>query len=241
MDSWGDAKAELEWGWSVCYFTAYEACATSTTVDLYDYGAPADVVSNMPHVVRLFSGEAMVASGLWAVIATTMSPPFPVPSSVSTEAWAFKQTTFAAATFLYAAQVHGLSTCPMKGFDQIRVRKVLDILDRYRVPVVIALGHPDPAAKTQKPSVRLDPAVDGYDISFLVMHQHLENMYNHKLLDFIITFMEDIDKEISEMKFSLHARGRIVASEFMKQSTHEQFDAEGREFVCHDTSCFSKI
>ncbi|KAI9923195.1 hypothetical protein PsorP6_001095 [Peronosclerospora sorghi] len=203
----------------------------------YDYGAPADVVSNMPHVVRLFSGEGMVASGLRAVIATTMSPPFPRLD----QAWAFKQTTFAAATFLYAAQVHGLSTCPMEGFDQIRVRKVLDIPDRYRVPVVIALGHPDPAAKPQKPSVRLDPAVDGYDMSFLVAHQHLENMYNHKLLDSIITFMEDIHKEISEMKISLLARGRIVASEFMKQSTHEQFDAEGRELFCHDTSCFSKI
>ncbi|KAI9905108.1 hypothetical protein PsorP6_011547 [Peronosclerospora sorghi] len=61
--------------------------------------------------------------------------------------------------------------------------------------------------------------VDGYDMSFLVVHQHLENMYKHKLIDFIITFMEDIDKEISEMKISLNARGRIVASEFMKQFT----------------------
>ncbi|RLN72832.1 hypothetical protein BBJ28_00012735 [Nothophytophthora sp. Chile5] len=59
----------------------------------------------------------------------------------------------------------------------------------------------------------------GYDMSFLVVHQHLENMYKHKLIDFIITFMEDIDKEISEMKISLNARGRIVATEFMKQFT----------------------
>ena len=61
--------------------------------------------------------------------------------------------------------------------------------------------------------------VEGYDMSFLVVHQHLENMYKHKLIDFIITFMEDIDKEISEMKISLNARGRIVATEFMKQFT----------------------
>ncbi|KAG6583280.1 ARP2/3 complex 20 kDa subunit [Phytophthora cinnamomi] len=44
-------------------------------------------------------------------------------------------------------------------------------------------------------------------------------MRRHKLIDFIITFMEDIDKEISEMKISLNARGRIVATEFMKQFT----------------------
>ncbi|KAI9915667.1 hypothetical protein PsorP6_007898 [Peronosclerospora sorghi] len=229
MDSWSDAKAELLNGDGVSATSQPTKRVPRLQQLTYDYGAPADVVSNMPHVRP--SGSHC-HNHVTAV--------FPVPSSVSTEAWAFKQTTFAAATFLYAAQVHGLSTCPMEGFDQSRVRKVLDIPDRYRVPVVIALGHPDPAAKPQKPSVRLDPAVDGYDMSFLVVHQHLENMYNHKLLDFIITFMEDIDKEISEMKISLHARGRIVAFEFMKQSTHEQFDAEGRELFCHDTSCFSK-
>lgn len=56
-------------------------------------------------------------------------------------------------------------------------------------------------------------------MSFLIVHTHLENMYKHKLIDFIITFMEDIDKEISEMKISLNARGRIVATEFMKHFT----------------------
>lgn len=33
-------------------------------------------------------------------------------------------------------------------------------------------------------------------------------MYKHKLVDFIIQFMEDVDKEISEMKLSLNARAR---------------------------------
>jgi actin related protein 2/3 complex subunit 4 len=61
--------------------------------------------------------------------------------------------------------------------------------------------------------------VEGFDMSFLVVHQHLETMYKHKLIDFIVQFMEDIDKEISEMKISLNARGRIVATEFMKQFT----------------------
>ncbi|GMF11455.1 unnamed protein product [Phytophthora lilii] len=75
-------------------------------------------------------------------------------------------TTFAAATFLYAAQVHGLATCPMEGFDQIRVRNALDIPDRYGVPVVICLGHPNPAAKPEKPSVRLDPREVFFDGKF---------------------------------------------------------------------------
>ena len=41
-------------------------------------------------------------------------------------------------------------------------------------------------------------------------------MYKHKLVDFIIQFMEEVDKEISEMKLSLNARGRIVSEEFLK-------------------------
>jgi len=56
---------------------------------------------------------------------------------------------------------------------------------------------------------------EGYDISFLVTHKHLEDMWKHKLVDFIITFMEDIDKEINGMKISVNTRARIVATEFM--------------------------
>eukprot|EP01132_Coremiostelium_polycephalum_P002236 gene2236-2758_t len=59
--------------------------------------------------------------------------------------------------------------------------------------------------------------VEGYDISFLVTNFQTENMFKHKLVDFIIQFMEDIDKEISDLKLTLNARGRIVASEYLKQ------------------------
>ena len=40
----------------------------------------------------------------------------------------------------------------------------------------------------------------GYDISFLITNFHTEAMLKHKLVDFIIEFMEEVDKEISEMK-----------------------------------------
>lgn len=54
-------------------------------------------------------------------------------------------------------------------------------------------------------------------MSFLITYTHVEKMWKHKLVDFVIQFMEDIDKEISEMKISINARGRIVATEFIKQ------------------------
>ncbi|KAF7837003.1 Actin-related protein 2/3 complex subunit 4 [Senna tora] len=54
--------------------------------------------------------------------------------------------------------------------------------------------------------------VQGYDISFLITNYHCEEMQKHKLIDFI-----DIDKEISELKMSVNTRGRLVATEFLKQ------------------------
>ncbi|XP_024026797.1 actin-related protein 2/3 complex subunit 4 isoform X1 [Morus notabilis] len=57
----------------------------------------------------------------------------------------------------------------------------------------------------------------GYDISFLITNYHCEEMQKHKLIDFIVQFMEDIDKEISELKMSVNTRGRLVATEFLKQ------------------------
>jgi len=61
--------------------------------------------------------------------------------------------------------------------------------------------------------------IRGYDISFLITNFHTEGMYKAKLVDFIIQFMQDIDKEISEMKLAINARARIVAEEFLKEFT----------------------
>jgi len=57
--------------------------------------------------------------------------------------------------------------------------------------------------------------IPGYDISFLITNFHSETMLKHKLVDFIIQFMEDVDREISEMKLSLNARARTVAESYL--------------------------
>merc|ERR1712150_129573 len=59
--------------------------------------------------------------------------------------------------------------------------------------------------------------VEGYDISFLVTNTHTEQMFKHKLVDFIIHFMEEIDKEISDMKIALNSRARLSSEEFLKR------------------------
>mmetsp|Transcript_33967 Transcript_33967/g.47056 ORF Transcript_33967/g.47056 Transcript_33967/m.47056 type:complete len:170 (+) Transcript_33967:140-649(+) len=62
-------------------------------------------------------------------------------------------------------------------------------------------------------------AVQGYDISFLITNVHCEEMYKHKLVDFICQFMEEIDREINELKLSVNTRGRAVATEFLSAFT----------------------
>lgn len=59
--------------------------------------------------------------------------------------------------------------------------------------------------------------IEGYDISFLITNFHTEQMYKHKLVDFVIHFMEEVDKEISELKLTVNSRARLVSEEFLKR------------------------
>ena len=56
--------------------------------------------------------------------------------------------------------------------------------------------------------------VKGYDISFLITNFHTEEMLKHKLVDFIIQFMEEVDKEISEMKLFVRSSSHSASALF---------------------------
>jgi actin related protein 2/3 complex subunit 4 len=58
--------------------------------------------------------------------------------------------------------------------------------------------------------------VEGYDLSFLITHAHCEAMLKAKLVDFVIAFMEDVDKEISAVRIAINSRARIVATSWME-------------------------
>ncbi|THC92126.1 hypothetical protein EYZ11_008421 [Aspergillus tanneri] len=78
----------------------------------------------------------------------------------------------------------------------------------------------EPSVNSVRVSIRIKQADEiehilGYDISFLITNFHTEAMLKHKLVDFIIQFMEEVDKEISEMKLFLNARARFVAESFL--------------------------
>ena len=50
----------------------------------------------------------------------------------------------------------------------------------------------------------------------LITNFNVEEMWKHKLVDFIIEFLTDIDKQISAMKLNVNSRSRIIAKSWLK-------------------------
>lgn len=69
-----------------------------------------------------------------------------------------------------------------------------------RKPIPVRRRSFVPQRPRWKSRGRLTCYEQGYDISFLITNFHTEEMLKHKLVDFVIHFMEEVDKEISEMK-----------------------------------------
>ncbi|KAI1717147.1 ARP2/3 complex 20 kDa subunit (ARPC4) domain-containing protein [Ditylenchus destructor] len=67
--------------------------------------------------------------------------------------------------------------------------------------------------------LRRKPVV-GYDISFLATVDHVFNVESkirrQTIVDFIIYFIREIDKEIKELKIALNARARAASEQFLK-------------------------
>lgn len=57
---------------------------------------------------------------------------------------------------------------------------------------------------------------EGYDISFLITNEEADTMYKHKVIDFIIQLVTDIDRDIAEMKTALNGRANSAALEFLQ-------------------------
>lgn len=67
--------------------------------------------------------------------------PTPNIPAVHKQVWVAKQVMLAAMSFMLAARSAGLSTVPMEGFDESRVKKLLGIPNHFIVPVLIPVGY----------------------------------------------------------------------------------------------------
>ncbi|MET0405302.1 MAG: nitroreductase family protein [Cystobacter sp.] len=67
-----------------------------------------------------------------------------------TTQWFARNSIYAAQTFLLAAAARGFDTCPMEGFDAMKVGRLLDLPRGSVISLVIAVGH-------RREDARLEP------------------------------------------------------------------------------------
>ena len=62
--------------------------------------------------------------------------------------------------------------------------------------------------------MRRKPADPKYDFSFLITEDHLQKYKKEELINFILEFVQGIDKEINEMKLAINTQCRTAAGYF---------------------------
>jgi nitroreductase len=70
------------------------------------------------------------------------------------EIWAIKTTALACENFMLALTAAGYDSCPLEGFDEVRVKKLLSLPRAARVVMFIAAGRRGPSAII--PQIRFD-------------------------------------------------------------------------------------
>ena len=58
-------------------------------------------------------------------------------------------------------------------------------------------------------------AKPGYDISFLITNFTLENYKKEDIIDFIVEFIQDFTKEVTEMKMTVNSQSRFATTYLM--------------------------
>jgi len=96
-------------------------------------------------VIPLAFGRGPAGMGwLWkATLPPLARFAIPVPSipAVERDYWLAKQACLSAMNFMLAAASAGLATAPMEGFDESRVRKVLNMPRSQHIVLVVPLGY----------------------------------------------------------------------------------------------------
>ncbi len=114
--------------------------------------------SNVPQVLKNYYGKIVpfvytvgpfgIFGAIKAIITWFAGLARPVPRGPYTRAglqtWAVKTTALACENIMIAARAKGLDTCPMEGFDAVRVRKILSLPSDAVVVMGISIGYRDP-------------------------------------------------------------------------------------------------
>ena len=104
------------------------------------------------NVPLAFSRGFLGLGFLWKLAAEMIVGRFvPIPKlqAIHRDYWLAKQVSIAAQTFMLAAQVAGLATCPMEGFSERAIQEALDIPRDQAVILVVPVGYADDSVQTK--------------------------------------------------------------------------------------------
>jgi nitroreductase len=128
------AKLEKDWGQRHPAYTAILPIATA---------------------FMLAEGHAATMLKQLTMDAFALAKPMPAIEPISV--WSSKNTALLVQQYIMAATSHNLATSLMEGFDPRRLKNILDIPDRYSIPMVAATGYPwTGEAKEESLTPRLD-------------------------------------------------------------------------------------
>jgi actin related protein 2/3 complex subunit 4 len=80
---------------------------------------------------------------------------------------------------------------------------------------IIHMFHKFLALRADKLELFRKKPLPGYDFTFLITNEHLETMHKEYIINFILLFMQDIEKEISDMKIELISQLRVSTFHFI--------------------------
>lgn len=126
-----------------------------------DAGRPPNYLTSLPLVPSFLIGEGHAATLIKSVATSMLSEVQAMPVVEPVQAWGYKNASLVAQNYVLAAESHGLATCLMEGFDGRRMQKILQVPDRYAIPLVVATGYEfeDPSTFIETPRLNLDEIV----------------------------------------------------------------------------------
>ena len=72
--------------------------------------------------------------------------------------------------------------------------------------------------------LRKKPASPDFDFSFLVSADHLQRYRKEEIINFILEFIQGIDKEINEMKLEVVNHARVAVNFFVNACSNNKID-----------------
>ena len=122
----------------------------------HDHEANPNYLNSLRMTSSFLIGEGHAATLIKGVATNFLSEVHPMPQIEPVQSWCYKNTGLIAQTFVYAAESHNLATCIMEGYDSRRVSDILNVPDRYSIPMIVATGYEYEDPSTFRKTPRLD-------------------------------------------------------------------------------------